>query len=130
MNIFKIYYDWYEGEHEETLVGKEVEKEQFLTDLIKAKDFAESMTGVKIDWNDKEPYVGRGYVVECLPEYYEQIIWYLTNKLGYIDCCFDEDISYKVDDNYYEEKPHIGLEEKEETIKWTPIDVTLTNDKV
>ena len=127
MNIFKIYYDWYEGEHEEILLGKTIDKEEFEKDLVEAKNFAINLIGKKI--NDHN-YLGKGYAIECLPEYYEQIIWYLTNKLGYIDCCFDEDISYKVDDNYYEEKPHIGLEEKEETIKWTPIDVTLTNDKV
>jgi len=95
-NIFKIEYDWYEGGHEEIFIGKNVDKEQFERDLIKAKKFAESLIGKKIkDYN----YLGKGYTVECLPEYYEQIIWFLTNKMGYIECYFDEDISYHVDDD-------------------------------
>lgn len=43
MNIFKIEYGWYEGEHEEVLLGKGVEREEFEKDLVKGKEFAESL---------------------------------------------------------------------------------------
>lgn len=94
-NIFKIEYNWCEGEHEETFMEKDVDKDQFERDLIKAKEFAESLMGKEV----KDNYLGKGYSVECLPEYYEQIIWFLTNKMGYIECYFDDNISYHVDDN-------------------------------
>ncbi len=95
LNIFKIEYDWCEGEHEETLLGKNVEREEFEKDTIKAKKFAESLIGTKIK---KGNYLGKGYCVQCLPEYYEQIIWFLTKKLKYVVCNFDSDIRYNVDD--------------------------------
>ena len=43
-------------------------------------------------------YLGKGYRVQCLPEYYEQIIWFLTEKMGYIECYYDQDINYDVDE--------------------------------
>lgn len=95
-NIFKLEYNWYEGEHEETLLGKEVERDEFEKDIIKAKDFAEGLIGKEI--KDGE-YLGKGYRVDCLPEYYEQIIWFLTERLGYIICYFDSDINYDVVDS-------------------------------
>ena len=85
-NIFKIEYHWYEGEHEETLLVKEIEPEKFEEDLMEAKKFAESLIGIEIKDYD---YLGKGYSTECLPEFYEQILWYLTNKLGYIYCNHD-----------------------------------------
>ncbi|RLE45802.1 hypothetical protein DRJ22_03535 [Candidatus Woesearchaeota archaeon] len=94
-NIFRIEYNWYEGEHSETLVGKEVSIEEFEKDLIKAKQFAESLIGKKIKSGE---YLGRGYRVECLLEFYEQILWCLTEKLGYIYCYYKEDIYYDIDD--------------------------------
>ena len=39
MNIFKIEYNWYEGEHEEILLAKDTEREQFEKDLLEAKKF-------------------------------------------------------------------------------------------
>jgi hypothetical protein len=94
-NIFKIEYNWYEGEHSEVLIGKRVSIKEFEKDLIKAKQFAESLIGKKIKFGE---YLGKGYRVECLPEFYAQILWYLTEKLGYIYCYYDENICYSVDD--------------------------------
>lgn len=69
--IFKIEYNWYEGEHGEIFLGKYVEKEKFEKDLTKAKQFAKSLIGKKVKHQN---YLGKGYSVECLPEYYQQII--------------------------------------------------------
>lgn len=96
LNIFKIEYYWPEDEHEETLLGKNVEREEFEKDIIKAKEFAESLIGKEIK---KGEYLGKGYSVDCLPEYYQQMVWFLTTKLGYIECDYDEDITYYVDDS-------------------------------
>jgi len=52
MNIFKLEYDWYEGEHEETLLGKETTEQEFEIDLIKARKFAESLIGNKVKRGD------------------------------------------------------------------------------
>ena len=95
MNIFKIEYDWYEGEHSETLLVKNVKREEFEKDIINAKEFAESLIGKEIKEGE---YLGKGYRVDCLPEYYEQILWFLTKRLGYIECDYNEDITYNVDD--------------------------------
>lgn len=108
-NIFKIEYDWCEGDHEETFVGKNVDKDQFERDLIKAKEFAESLIGKEV----KNNYLGKGYSVECLPEYYEQIIWFLTDKMGYIECYFDNDVSYHVDDSSNGKKIELTRSEKD-----------------
>src|SRR3989344_7363154 len=96
-NIFKIQYDWYEGEHNEILVGKAVEAQQFEKELVKAKKFAESLRGKIID---KGEYLGKGYRVECLPEFYEQILWHLTEKQGYKYCHYNADVHYDIDDGY------------------------------
>ena len=114
-NIFKIEYDWYEGEHDETLIGKNVEREEFEKDLVEARDFAKSLLGKKEDMGD---YLGKGYSIECLPKYYEQIIWFLTEKKGYIICYFDEDINYSVDDNTNHK---INLTKSEKTINNTEL---------
>ena len=95
-NIFKIEYDWYEGEHEETLLGKNIDKKKFEKDLIEAKKFAISLIGNEIEGGN---YLGKGYSIECLPEFYEQIIWFLINKKGYIECYFDENTKYNIDDS-------------------------------
>jgi len=92
-SVFEISYDWYEGEHEETLLGKNVNKKQFERDLIKAKKFAQGLIGKEVkDYN----YLGKGYVVGCLSEYYAQIVWYLTTKLEYIECHMDKRMNYEV----------------------------------
>ena len=91
MNIFKVEYYWPEDEHGETLLGKEIERKEFEKDLIKAKEFAESLIGKEIKEGE---YLGKGYRLECLPEYYEQIIWFLVEKAGYIECWFDDGIIY------------------------------------
>ncbi len=93
MQIFKLEYDWYEGDHGEILLGKGVEKKQFEKDLLKAKEFAESLIGKEIEGGD---YLGKGYAVDCLPEYYQQIIWFLTSKLGYTTCNYNEGVAYHV----------------------------------
>ena len=94
-NIFKIEYNWYEGEHEETLLGKNIDKKKFEKDLTEAKNFAISLIGNEIKG---ENYLGKGYSIECLPEFYEQIIWFLINKKGYIECYFDENTKYNIND--------------------------------
>lgn len=94
--IFKIEYDWYEDEHEEILLAKNIEREEFEKDLIKAKEFAESLIGTEVKEGE---YLGKGYSVDCLPEYYEQIVWFLTLKLGYIECYYDNKISYSIYDD-------------------------------
>lgn len=96
LNIFKIEYNWYEDDHEETLLGKNIEIEDFEKDIIKAKEFAESLIEKEIKEGE---YLGKGYRVQCLPEYYEQIIWFLTERLGYVECNYDEGIIYYVDDS-------------------------------
>lgn len=95
-NIFKIEYDWYEGEHEETFLGKQAEQEEFEKDLIEARDFARSLIGKREDNGD---HLRKGYSVECLPEYYKQIILFLLEKKGYAICYLDEEITYCVDDS-------------------------------
>lgn len=94
IKIFKIEYFWPEDEHEETLIGKDVNVEEFEINLLEAKKFAESLMGKEVEGN----YLGKGYSVECLPEFYEQILWYLTEKLGYVHCGYDEKVVYDVDD--------------------------------
>src|SRR3989344_6691865 len=96
LNIFKIEYQWYEGDHGETLLAKAIAKEEFEKDIIKAKEFAESLIGKEVS---KGEYLGKGYRVDCLPEYYEQIIWFLTEKKRYLICNFDERIRYFIDDS-------------------------------
>lgn len=98
MNLFKIEYTWYEGEHDETLLGKDVKTEEFENDLKKAKDFAQSLIGRKEIDSGEGDYLGKGYSCECLPQYYRQILWYLTTKLGYIDCDMNECVHYDVSD--------------------------------
>lgn len=110
-NIFKIEYDWCEGEHEETLLAKDIEREEFEKDLVEGRKFAESLIGKE---EIRMNYLGKGYSIECLPEYYEQIIWFLINKKGYIECYFDYDITYSVND---EADKKIGLEKSEKKIE-------------
>lgn len=110
--IFKIEYDWYEGEHKETLIGKKVNETKFEKDLTKAKEFAIGLIGIKA----KGDYLGKGYNVECLPEFYEQILWYLINQLGYIYCNYDDQTSYTIEDSHkkiYIVKKKSTIERKE-----------------
>jgi hypothetical protein len=93
--IFKIEYDWYEGEHREILLGKKTTRKRFENDLMKAREFAEGLIGKEVE----KDYLGKGYAVECLPEFYEQIIWHLTNKSGYIECEYDDSVEYSIDDD-------------------------------
>ncbi|MDD5133575.1 MAG: hypothetical protein PHD81_00565 [Candidatus Nanoarchaeia archaeon] len=97
LNIFKIEYDWHEGEHEETLLTKEIEREGFEKDLVEAKKFAESLISKK-EIKTGEKRLGKGYYMGCTPEYYEQIIWFLINKKGYIECYFDKGVTYFIGD--------------------------------
>lgn len=101
LNIFKIFYDWFEGEHREILLAKQISIEEFENDLIKAKDFAESLIGMKIEGYE---YLVKGYNVQCLPEYYNQIIWFLTEQEGYNECSVNKYIEYRIDDYSDENK--------------------------
>lgn len=94
INLFQLEYDWHEGEHGETLLGKNAGAREFERDLREAKKFARGLIGKKIEKGD---YLGRGYSVECLPEYYGQVVWFLTKKKGYIECKSDESVRYQVD---------------------------------
>ena len=85
MNIFKIEYNWYEGEHWEILLGKDVEAKKFEEDLIKAKEFAESLMGNEIKEGD---YLGKGYMVQCLPEFYNL---YLQQSGNFAEFVFKHD---------------------------------------
>lgn len=107
-NIFKIDYDWYEGEHYETLLGKEVSTDEFEKDLIEAKKFAISLIGKEV----KRDYLGKGYSIECLPEFYSQIIWYLTNRLKYVSCKYDDDAAYAISDDDSKSKITVTKSEK------------------
>lgn len=95
LTIFKLQYEWYEGEHNEVLLAKDVDSKQFEDDILDARKFAQSIQGNEI--KDGE-YLGKGYRVNCLPEYYGQIVWFLITKRGYIECSYDERVSYDVDD--------------------------------
>lgn len=111
INIFKIEYYWPEDEHGVAYLGKDVSQEEFEKDLIKAREFAESLIGKKVDVD----YLGKGYSLECLPEFYEQIIWFLVEKLNYVECDINDDISYYIDDNSNNKK--IGITKSEKQIK-------------
>ncbi len=108
-NIFKIEYHWYEGEYSGTFVGKNVDKTDFEKDLIKAKKFAQNLVG-------KGKKKG-GYSVDCLPEYYSTIIFYLIDKLKYIKCYIDNELSYNIDDDFDKKIEVTRHEKKIETEK-------------
>ncbi len=114
LNIFKIEYDWYEGEHGEVLLGKSVKRKEFEKDLIKAKNFAKSLIGKEIKLGE---YLGKGYTVQCLLQYYNQIIWFLEKKLGYIICYLDKNICYSIED-FSENEIYVNkIEDKRKTSK-------------
>lgn len=117
LRIFKIEYSWYEDEHEQVLLAKRVSPDQFEKDISAARQFAEKLRRTKADRSD---YLGKGYYLECLPEFFEQIVWLLTNKKGYEPCKFDIDISYDIDDY----SKIIGITKKEKTVKQTKIKET------
>ncbi len=112
MNIFKITYTWYEGEFQETYLGKEIKKDSFEKDLIEAREFAKSLLGVKIE---NQEYLGKGYSVECLPEFYNQIIWFLIKKKNYVECSLD-DSDYSIDEDF---KKKIVIEKLDKKISRT-----------
>ena len=116
LRIFKIQYDWYEEEHEEFLLGKEVEKEEFEKDLIEARIFAENLP--EKEEENHEEFLGKCYNIKCLPEMYRQIVWYLTDKRGYTEYSFDEDIKYNISDSGDKE---ITLTKRETEIKNTEL---------
>ena len=115
LNVFKVEYYWYEGEHEECLLIKDVKKEEFEKNLLEAKSFAEKLKGVEIKEGE---YLGKGYKIECLPEFYEQIIWFLKEKKEYKECQLNEDIEYIIDDNSNKE---IDITKNEKTTKRTEL---------
>ena len=115
MNIFKVEYNWYEDDHGEALLGKNVEREEFEKDIIKSKEFAESLIGKEIKEGE---YLGKGYRVPCLPEFYEQIIWFLTEQLGYTVCYFDEDTHYTIEDSPDDK---IAINRSERKIEWSEL---------
>ncbi len=109
--IFKIEYDWFEGEHGESLLINKVPKEKFEKDILEAKEFAEKLKEVEIKEGE---FLGKGYRVKCLPEFYQQIIWFLIEKKGYQECRFDSKVSYVVDDTLNKE---ISVEKFEKITK-------------
>ncbi|MEK6941177.1 MAG: hypothetical protein AABW49_04740 [Nanoarchaeota archaeon] len=111
LKIFKIEYNWYEGEHGEILLAKDAERGQFENDLSEAKRFAEKLKGKKIKEGE---YLGEGYRIECLPEFFEQIIFFLKEKKQYIECNFNNDISYFTDDD---SNKKINITKSEKIIK-------------
>ncbi len=115
MNIFKTEYYWYEGDYGETLLAKDTAKEQFEKDLIEAKNFAESLKGKEIK---EGSYLGNGYRIECLPEFYEQIIWFLINKKSYSECKYDNSEEYYVDDGPNKE---IDIQKRVQKFVWEDI---------
>jgi hypothetical protein len=115
MKIFKIEYQWYEGDYDKTLLGKDVSSEEFEKDLIKAKEFAESLIGKEIN---EDEYLGKGYKIECLPEFYEQIIYFLKTKLNYVECDYDKDIKYAIEDN---SDKKILLSKSVKKVEWVDI---------
>ena len=95
IRIFKIEYSWCEGDYDKSLVGKNVSVKEFEKDLKEARNFAESLIGIEVE----RDYLGKGYAVECLPEFYRQIIWFLINKKGYLECEYNYLMSYDIDDS-------------------------------
>lgn len=93
MNIFKINFFWWE-DYGKNLLAKDVTIDEFEKDLIQAKNYAQSLIGFEDDENAIEKYS-----VECLPEYYDKIIWFLTKKLNYFLCNFDKDKTYYVEED-------------------------------
>ena len=84
--IFKIVYDWYEGEHGEILVCKDVTSGEFEKDLLECR-------------NIDQGKIGKGYYkVNCLPEYFEEILSQLKKK-EYFELEFNEDVSYFINDD-------------------------------
>lgn len=120
IRIFRIYYDWYEGEHEETLLGKGVSEEEFEKDMGEAVSFATSLIGKEAEMGD---YLGKGYSVECLPEYYEQILWFLTKKKGYINCDFDMKARYQISEGFPD---RIIARKRIETLEWKELKIHCT----
>ncbi|MFH1065515.1 MAG: hypothetical protein V1734_03355 [Nanoarchaeota archaeon] len=118
LRIFRIYYDWYEDDHKETLLGKRVSEEEFEKDIMEAINFAKSLIGKEMKFGD---YLGKGYSVECLPQYYGQVVWFLTEKKGYLLCDFDMEIQYKIEDEY---KDRITARKRIETVQWEEIGET------
>lgn len=115
LNIFKIRYEWYEGDFGETLLAKDTTKEQFEKDLVEARDFAESVKGKELETGS---FLGKGYSIECLPQFYAQIIWFLVKKKGYSECQYDEDEEYYVDDD---SQKKIGVQKRVKKIVWEDI---------
>jgi len=116
-NIFKIKYVWYEGDNRTSYLAKQVNEKQFEKDILKARDFARSLIGKKVKGFD---YLGKGYSVECLPEYFEQIIWYMIEKLGYLECDIDKWVAYFVEDDYSDE---ITIRKRTEEYKFKKLEV-------
>ncbi|MEK6903308.1 MAG: hypothetical protein AABW64_01530 [Nanoarchaeota archaeon] len=116
IQLFKICYQWYEGDYHEAFLGKDATVEEFEKDLIKAKKFAQSLLGKEIE---EGSYLGKGYSVACLPEYYHQIIWFLVEKKRYMECSSDKDVEYYVEDGSTENP--IAVEKKVKKIEWQKI---------
>lgn len=96
LKLYKIEYSWCEGEHQESFVAKDIDREGFLKDLNDAVIFARSLLGKECEMGE---WIGKGYSVECLPEYYEQILYYLTTEKGYVDVYYYDWYSYDVNDD-------------------------------
>lgn len=94
--INKLEYFWYEGEHWAMLLGKNSDENNFKRDIIKAKKYVESLIRKNEKKKDSSEYNDD---MMCLPHFYREIIQYLTEKLGYVQCDYDDRVSYQVDEN-------------------------------
>lgn len=123
LRIFRIYYDWYEDDHNETLLGKEITEEEFEEDMREAVSFATSLIGKEAESGD---YLGKGYKVDCLPEYYEQILWFLINKKGYINCDFDMKVQYQINAGFPD---RVTAKKRIETVEWKDMVLEKAHEK-
>ncbi|MDD3175219.1 MAG: hypothetical protein PHU51_01970 [Candidatus Nanoarchaeia archaeon] len=103
MNIFRIKYEWYEGEENEIFLSNNVTKEQFEKDLKESRNYVYKL--INSDKNSS---------ITCLPKYYEQIVWFLINKLNYVECHYDEDSIYYVDDEVGSEKIFVKRKDRKD----------------
>lgn len=116
LNLYKFKYYWCEGEEQTTYLAKNVNESEFLTDLAQALEFANSLRGTELETN-KFFEAGKNYGVECLPEYYAQVIYYMTEKLKYYEIDQDDRVEYILDDH----TNGLTVQKREETVKFETV---------
>ena len=82
LNLFKLQYTWYDGEHQSTILATKKEQNEIEEDL------KEAASSIRIDRKKEK-------AVDCLPEAYRRIIDILRQK-GYVVCYFLSDPDYYV----------------------------------